>query len=99
MYTKAGLKSECKVLDIRNTEIQKMTLLENELPVFVVTFQTNEIIGYTNKAGEYKIGAEDNVVGGRYALAFTKKQIMEPEAENNPKTNDWHIIQWSEVKS
>jgi import inner membrane translocase subunit TIM44 len=74
-------------------------LLENEFPVIIVSFQTSEILGYTDKkTGKYISGADDNVISGRYALAFTKKQLIDPDASHNPKTNGWYVLQWSESK-
>ncbi|KAJ3038326.1 protein translocase subunit [Rhizophlyctis rosea] len=90
-----GLISDCKLLDIRRVDIRKLTLLEDELPVALVTFTTHEILAFRNKKGELKLGKEDNVEMATYVMAFTKAQAVDPEVEVNPKTGGWLVIDWS----
>ena len=69
-----GLISDCKLLDIRNTEIRKVSLLENELPVIMITFTAQEILLFRNKKGEIALGREDAIQTSNYVFAFTKAQ-------------------------
>jgi import inner membrane translocase subunit TIM44 len=82
-------------VDYRQVEISKIILLEEEFPVIVITFRTTEILCFKNKKGEIALGAEDNLQNAAYALAFTKQQLIDPEAEHNPTTNGWTILQWA----
>ena len=91
----SGYISDCKLLDYRNTEISKMTLLNEEIPIIVLTFQTTEIIAFKNKKGEFVLGAQDNLVNARYGLAFTKAKLMDSEIPHNPNTNGWLIVDWA----
>jgi mitochondrial import inner membrane translocase subunit TIM44 len=79
-------------------EIQKIILLDEEFPVIVISFRTTEILCFRNKKGEIVLGAEDNLQNAAYGLAFTKAQLIDPEAEHNPNTNGWTIIQWARQK-
>ncbi|KAJ3320267.1 protein translocase subunit [Boothiomyces sp. JEL0866] len=91
----AGLVSDCKLVDYRNCEIEKMMLLEEETPIILVKFSTTEILLFRNKKGDIALGAEDQLQSARYVLAFTKTKLINPDAEYNPKTNGWTIVQWA----
>ncbi|KAJ3259082.1 protein translocase subunit [Boothiomyces macroporosus] len=91
----AGLISDCKLVDYRNCEIEKMMLLEEETPIILVKFSTTEILLFRNKKGDIALGAEDQLQNARYVLAFTKTKLINPDAEYNPKTNGWTIVQWA----
>jgi import inner membrane translocase subunit TIM44 len=95
----ASLISDCKLIDFRHVELQKLTLLEDEVPVMIVSFSTTEILCFRNKKGEIKLGGEDNIQNARYVLAFTKKQLLDPESEISPLTNGWIIIDWARAGS
>ncbi|KAJ3043039.1 protein translocase subunit [Rhizophlyctis rosea] len=90
-----GLISDCKLLDIRRVDIRKLTLLEDELPVALVTFTTHEILAFRDKKGVLKLGKEDHIEMATYVMAFTKAQSVDPEMEINPKTGGWLVIDWS----
>ncbi|KAJ3280460.1 protein translocase subunit [Borealophlyctis nickersoniae] len=90
-----GLISDCKLLDLRRVDIRKLTLLEDEIPVILVTFTTHEILMFRNKKGELKLGKEDHIEMATYVMAFTKAQAVDPSVEINPKTGGWVVIDWS----
>ncbi len=92
---KSGHISDCKLLDYRNTEISKMALLDDQLAIIIITFTSTEIIHFKNKKGESVSGAPDNLINVRYALAFTKSQLMDSEAKHNPTTNGWMVVDWA----
>jgi import inner membrane translocase subunit TIM44 len=75
-------------------DIRQLTLLEDELPIILIGFSTHEILVYKNKKGEVILGDEDNIQTANYVIAFTKAQLLDQEAELNPKTNGWLIIDW-----
>ena len=48
-------------------------MLENEVPVFVVTFAIQEVLCFKNaKSGEVIVGAEDRVERCHYAAIITR---------------------------
>jgi import inner membrane translocase subunit TIM44 len=54
-----GLVSDCKLVDLRNVELLSAKTLENEVPVLVMSFQTQEILLFRDaKTGEISVGKE-----------------------------------------
>ncbi|THH32400.1 hypothetical protein EUX98_g1789 [Antrodiella citrinella] len=89
-YLKQGLISDSKVLDIRQVDISMGKILENEVPVFVVTFATQEMLLFRNaKTREIMVGAEDRVEQCHYAAVVTR---VEEELDND-LTGGWKVIE------
>jgi mitochondrial import inner membrane translocase subunit TIM44 len=90
-YTTAGLKSDGRILDIRNVDISNARMLEpGEIPVFIITCRTQEVHVYRNaKSGELAAGMEDRVQLVSYAIGVTRT----PEDVNNPETRGWRMIE------
>ncbi|CAE6489277.1 unnamed protein product, partial [Rhizoctonia solani] len=89
-YTKQGLISESKVIDIANVDVAKGTLLENNVPVFVVSFSTQEVLVFRNaKTGEVAVGAPDRVEQCSYAAVITR---VEDELDNE-LTGGWKVVE------
>lgn len=89
-YLKQGLVSDSKVLDIRQVDISTGKILENELPVFVITFATQEMLLFRNaKTREVVVGAEDRVEQCRYAAVVTRVE----EELDNELTGGWKVIE------
>lgn len=90
-YINAGLKSDGRILDIRNVDIAHARMLEpGEIPVFVVTCRTQEVHVYRNaKTNELAAGMEDRVQQVTYAIGVTRI----PEDVNNPETRGWRMIE------
>jgi mitochondrial import inner membrane translocase subunit TIM44 len=90
-YTVNGLKSDGKILDIRNVEIMSARLLEpGDVPVFVVTARTQEVHVYRNiKSGELAAGMDDRVQQVTYAIGITRTA----EDVSNPETRGWRLIE------
>ncbi|CAE7055418.1 unnamed protein product [Rhizoctonia solani] len=89
-YTKQGLISESKVIDIANVDVAKGTLLENNVPVFVVSFSTQEVLVFRNaKSGEVVVGAPDRVEQCSYAAVITR---VEDELDNE-LTGGWKVVE------
>ena len=90
-YTTAGLKSDGKIVDIRNVDMLSARLLEpGEIPVFIITCRTQEVHVYKNvKTDELAAGMEDKVQQVTYAIGVTRI----PEDVNNPETRGWRLIE------
>jgi len=90
-YTAAGLKSDGRILDIRNVDISHARMLEpGEIPVFVVTCRTQEVHVYRNaKTNELAAGMEDRVQLVTYAIGLTRI----PDEVSNPETRGWRLIE------
>ncbi|ORX97645.1 TIM44 subunit of mitochondria import inner membrane translocase [Basidiobolus meristosporus CBS 931.73] len=84
-----GLVSDCKLLDLRNVEFVTGKLLDNDVPVFVLSFSTQEIIVFRNGiTREIVFGQEDNIEQVTYACVLTKQL----EDLQNPITGGWRVI-------
>ncbi|QRV74041.1 mitochondrial import inner membrane translocase subunit TIM44 [Ceratobasidium sp. AG-Ba] len=89
-YTKQGLISESKVMDITNVDVAKGTLLDNNVPVFVVSFSTQEVLVFRNaKTGEVAVGAPDRVEQCSYGAVLTR---IEDELDNE-LTGGWKVVE------
>jgi mitochondrial import inner membrane translocase subunit TIM44 len=90
-YTKAGLKSDGKILDIRHVDILNARILEpGDIPVFIITCRTQEVHVYRNKkTNELAAGMEDKVQLVTYAIGVTRL----PEEVSNPETRGWRMIE------
>jgi mitochondrial import inner membrane translocase subunit TIM44 len=90
-YTKAGLKSDGKILDIRHVDVMNARLLEpGDIPVFIITCRTQEVHVYRNrKTNELAAGMEDKVQMVTYAIGVTRL----PEEVSNPETRGWRMIE------
>lgn len=90
-YTTAGLKSDGRILDIRNVDILNARILEpGEIPVFIITCRTQEVHVYRNaKTNDLAAGMEDKVQLVTYAIGMTRM----PEDVNNPETRGWRMIE------
>ncbi|RMZ85847.1 hypothetical protein DV737_g402, partial [Chaetothyriales sp. CBS 132003] len=90
-YTKAGLRTDGKVLDIRGVDILNARIIDpGEIPVFVITCRTQEVHVYRNvKTGQLAAGQEDKVQQVTYAIGVTRL----PEEVNNAETRGWRMIE------
>ena len=90
-YTAAGLKSDGRILDIRNVEIMSARILEpGDIPVFIVSCRTQEVHVYRNaKTNQLAAGMEDKVQLVTYAIGVTRVA----EDVNNPETRGWRLIE------
>ncbi|CEJ83072.1 Putative Mitochondrial import inner membrane translocase subunit tim44 [[Torrubiella] hemipterigena] len=90
-YLQAGMKSDGRILDIRNVDILRARILDpGEVPVFIITCRTQEVHVYRNaKSGELAAGMEDKVQLVTYAIGITRV----PEDVNNPETRGWRLIE------
>ncbi|OSX64240.1 hypothetical protein POSPLADRAFT_1073819 [Postia placenta MAD-698-R-SB12] len=89
-YLRQGLISDSKILDIRQVDISAGKILENDVPVFVVTFATQEMLLFRNvKTREIIVGAENRVEQCHYAAVVTRVE----EELDNEVTGGWKIVE------
>lgn len=89
-YKTAGLKSDGRILDIRHVDILSARILENDIPVFIITCRTQEVHVYRNaKTNELAAGMEDKVQLVTYAIGVTRVA----EDVNNQETRGWRLIE------
>lgn len=89
-YLKQGLISDSRVLDIRQVDVSDGKILENDVPVYVITFATQEVLLFRNaKNGEIVVGAEDRVEQCMYAAVVTRIR----EEINDELTGGWKIVE------
>src|SRR6266702_2703830 len=89
-YLRQGLQPDSKVLDIRQVDVSTGRFLEDNTPVFVITFTTQEVLLFRDrKTREVVVGAEDRVEQCNYAAVVTR---VEDELENE-FTGGWKVIE------
>ncbi|GMK56643.1 hypothetical protein CspeluHIS016_0304830 [Cutaneotrichosporon spelunceum] len=89
-YVKQGLVSDSRVLDIKHVDIAQGKLLENDVPVFVVSFASQEILLFRSaKTGEPVVGNENAVEACRYAMVLTRV----PAEIDNELTGGWKVVE------
>ena len=89
-YTTAGLKSDGRILDIRHVDILSARMLENDIPVFIITCRTQEVHVYRDrKSGNLAAGMEDKVQLVTYAIGVTRV----PEEVRKRETKGWRLIE------
>ncbi|KAJ6534634.1 import inner membrane translocase subunit tim44 [Mycena vulgaris] len=95
-YLRQGLIGDSKVLDIRQVEVSMGKILENDLPVFVIQFSTQEVLLFRNaKTREIVVGAEDRVEQCTYFAAVTRIE----EELGNELTGGWKVIEMARRSS
>ncbi|KAK5664897.1 protein translocase subunit [Batrachochytrium dendrobatidis] len=94
-----GLVSDSKLLDIRGVDIRQLKLLNDEVPIILIGFTTQEILLFRNRKGEIVVGSEDVILTASYAIAFTKAQLVDSEVEYNPATNGWLVVDYARHSS
>ncbi|KAF8202305.1 import inner membrane translocase subunit tim44 [Pholiota molesta] len=89
-FLRQGLISDSKVLDIRQVDVSDAKILENDVPVFLVSFSTQEMLLFRNaKTAEIVVGAENKVEQCTYVAAVTRI----PEELDDELTGGWKVIE------
>ncbi|KAF9499325.1 TIM44 subunit of mitochondria import inner membrane translocase [Pleurotus eryngii] len=89
-YLRQGLVSDSKVLDIRQVDVSDGKVLDNNIPVYIVSFSTQEVLLFRNvKTGEVVVGAEDKVEQCMYVAAVTRVE----EELDNELTGGWKVVE------
>ena len=72
------------------SQVSDGKILENEVPVFIITFATQEVLLFRNaKTGEAMVGADNKVEQCTYVAAITRI----PEDLGNEVTGGWKVIE------
>lgn len=91
-YLRQGLVSDSKVLDIRQVDITGGKILENNVPVLIVTCTTQEVLIFRDpKTREIVVGQEDRVEQCTYGAVITRI----PEEMDNEITGGWKVVEVS----
>jgi import inner membrane translocase subunit TIM44 len=89
-YLRQGLVSDSKVLDIRQVDVSDGKILEDSIPVFVVTFSTQEVLLFRNVVSrEVVVGAENRVEQCVYAAVITRVA----EEMSDEITGGWKVVE------
>lgn len=89
-YVTKGMLANGRLLDMRNVDIMQGKMLENNVPVLVVSFQTSELMYFKDaKTGEVKAGRDDQADLCRYAVVLTR---VEAELDNEV-SGGWKIVE------
>ena len=84
-----GLVSDSRILDIRQVELVSAKVLENQVPVAVVSFTTQEVILFRDrKTGDIRFGSQDRIQRVVYAMVLTRVE----DEMLNPVTGGWRVI-------
>jgi len=94
-----GLTTKCKLIELRNLELNQAKFLENDTPVLVLSFNTQEILAFSDKEGKVVVGKEDNIQHCIYAVVFSKSQFVDPKRKIDPRTEGWIIIDLAKQQS
>jgi import inner membrane translocase subunit TIM44 len=95
-YLRQGLVSDSKVLDIRSVDVSDGKILDSSIPVFVVTFSTQEVLLFRNAASrEIVVGAENRVEQCVYAAVITR--VREELADEI--TGGWKVVEMARRSS
>ncbi|KAF9436507.1 protein translocase subunit [Entomortierella beljakovae] len=91
-----GLVSDCKILELRNVDLVSAKVLENDVPVLIVSFNTQEITVFRNRVTrEVVFGKEDAIEEATYACVMT----LDPENLRNPLTKGIRIMDMAKHNS
>jgi len=90
-YLQRGYIADGRILDLSNIEIVQGKILETgPMPVLVISFQTQELMYFTDpKTREIIDGSVEQAIQCRYAMVLTR---LEAELENEV-TGGWKIIE------
>jgi import inner membrane translocase subunit TIM44 len=81
--------SDSKVLDIRQVDVTDGNILENDIPVLIVTCTTQEVLLFRDrKTREIVVGQENKVEQCTYSAAITRI----PEEMDNEITGGWKVV-------
>ncbi|KAF9110871.1 protein translocase subunit [Mortierella sp. AM989] len=91
-----GLVSDCKILELRNVDLVSAKVLENDIPVLIISFNTQEVTVFRNRQSrEVVFGKEDAIEEATYACVMT----LTPETLSNPLTRGVRIMDMAKHNS
>ena len=84
-----SLTLRCLLTVIANRQVSMGKLLENNVPVFIISFNTQEVLLFRNaKTNEITVGSESKVEQCSYVAAITRVE----EELDNELTGGWKVI-------
>jgi import inner membrane translocase subunit TIM44 len=91
-YVQRGAILNGRLLDLKNVEILQARMLENDVPVVVVSFSSQELLYFKDpKTNEVLAGREDQADLCRYAMVLTRLE----EEMDNEITGGWKVVEVS----
>lgn len=91
-YVQKGNTAHGRLLDLKNIEILQAKMLENNVPVLIVSFSSQELMYFKDpKTGEVVAGKEDQADLCRYAMVLTRVE----EEMDNEITGGWKVVEVS----
>ncbi|PWN91153.1 Tim44-domain-containing protein [Acaromyces ingoldii] len=89
-YIQRGMVAHGRLLDLKHIDIQQARMLENNVPVLVVSFATQELMYFKDaKTGKVEAGREDQADACRYVVVLTRLE----EEMDNEITGGWKVIE------
>lgn len=89
-YVQRGAVLNGRLLDLKQVEILQARMLENDIPVVVVSFSSQELMYFKDaKTGEILAGREDQADLCRYAMVLTRLE----EEMDNEITGGWKVVE------
>lgn len=89
---KAGCHLDGRVLDMRNLELVTAKLLEQQTPVVVFSFNTQQISYVRDAKGAIIEGAEDSIENFLYVMALTK-EAPASNGKISQITHGWKLVE------
>ncbi|CAG8433131.1 7791_t:CDS:2 [Ambispora gerdemannii] len=91
-----GLVSDSKILDLRNLDLYGAKVLDNDIPVLMLHYNTQEVIVFRDRiTKELVYGKEDAVEQSSYICALT----MQEDRLTDPITNGWRVMDMAKASS
>jgi len=87
-YLKQGLVSNSKVLDIWQVDVSTGRFLEDNTPLYVITFTTQEVLLFRDHKTHDVVGDKDYVEQCDYVAVVTHVE----EELKNKLTRGWKVI-------
>ncbi|UZJ56639.1 hypothetical protein CBS101457_005959 [Exobasidium rhododendri] len=89
-YVQKGAILHGRLLDLKNVEILQAKLLDNNVPVVIVSFSSQELMYFKDaKTGDILAGRENQADLCRYAMVLTRLE----EEMDNEITGGWKVVE------
>lgn len=89
-YVQKGAILHGKLLDLKNIEILQAKMLDNNVPVVIVSFSSQELMYFKDaKTGQILAGRDDQAELCRYAMVLTRLE----EEMDNEITGGWKVVE------
>ncbi|KAI9168605.1 protein translocase subunit [Blastocladiella emersonii ATCC 22665] len=90
---KQGMVSDSRLVELKGVELVSAKVLENNIPVLMVSCTTQEVILYRDKVSkEVRLGKEDVIMRCSYVVVLTVE-----EGNDDPITRGWKVVDQAKV--